>query len=57
MNVKKMIALVQLYIFHRKGVEIQIRINGMMDMIKLQKAYQYAMGWFDFHDVKISVRE
>ena len=55
MNVKNMIAVVQLYIFHRKGVEVDIGIRSQIDILKLIKAYDYAVGWFEHNNVKISM--
>ena len=45
-SVEEMIAVVQAYINHRKGVTVNIEIRGMDDILKLTKAYNIAMEWF-----------
>lgn len=47
MDVKKMIAIVQMYIHHRKNVEVSLKIESINDINKLKKAYNIAMNWFD----------
>lgn len=47
MSVNKMIAIVQMYIHHRKGVEVNIKIQSMNDIAKLTRAYNIAVDWFD----------
>ena len=44
-NVKEMIAIVQMYIHHRKGVEVNISIRNTKDMFLLVKAYDIAQQW------------
>ena len=45
MDVKKMIATVQLYIHLRKNVEIEINIRNERDLILLSQAYFTAQDW------------
>lgn len=54
MRVHEMIALLQIYIHIRKGVEVQIAIpqdqNALLLMIK---AHGYAKKWLSAHNLKI----
>lgn len=43
------IQLVKDYIYHRKDQQVDISINNMVDIIKLEQAYQYAMQWFSLN--------
>ena len=48
-----MIAIVQLYIGVRKGVEVDIKINGILDIALLTKAYHIANNWMLDNNVSI----
>jgi predicted glycosyltransferase len=50
--IEQMIATVQIYIHHRKGVEVQIAIRNATDIIKLQKAYNIASAWLTENNFK-----
>lgn len=43
--IEKMIATVQIYIHHRKNVEVDIVIRNQSDIQKLIKAYNIASEW------------
>jgi predicted glycosyltransferase len=45
--IEKMIATVQIYIHHRKGVEVNIAIRNHSDLHKLTKAYNIANQWLN----------
>lgn len=45
MNLKQMIATIQIYIHHRKGVEVDISPNLPREMPKLLGAYYTALNW------------
>lgn len=48
-----MIATVQIYIHHRKGVEVHISFrDAVRDLIKLQYAYQIATAWLNKNNFK-----
>lgn len=49
-----MIAVVQAYINHRKGVTVNIEIRGMEDILKLTEAYNIAMDWFSKNNGSIT---
>lgn len=53
MNVNKMISIVQIYIHIRKGVEVNVSVNNIKDMMLLSKAYNTASIWLDANNVKI----
>lgn len=46
MDIKRMIAVVQCYIHHKKNVEVNISINSPSDMYKLIQAYNVANKYF-----------
>lgn len=46
MDFKKMIAVVQCYIHHRKGVEVEISPRLPQDIPKLMHAYNVANKYF-----------
>ena len=48
-NTETKIQLVKDYIYHRKDKEVDISINNMIDIIKLEQAYHYAMQWFNLN--------
>jgi len=50
--IEQMIATVQIYIHHRKGVEVQIAIRNAADIIKLQRAYNIASAWLNENNFK-----
>jgi hypothetical protein len=52
--IEQMIATVQIYIHHRKGVEVNIAIRNATDIIKLQKAYNIAINWLNENNFKTS---
>ena len=52
------IAVLQMYIFHRKGIEIgNIAIRNPFDLAKLQMGYSEALNWFNANEVKISIQK
>ena len=51
--IEQMIATVQIYIHHRKGVEVQISFrDAVRDLIKLQYAYEIATAWLKEYNFK-----
>ena len=48
-----MIATVQIYIHHRKGVEVDIDIRSLSDVAKLTHAYNIAVEWLNANNFKI----
>jgi hypothetical protein len=46
-DIKEMIAVVQMYIHHRKDVEVQIKIESLKDIAKLTMAYNIASEWLN----------
>lgn len=52
-NVKEMIAIVQMYIHHRKDVEVNIKIESLNDIAKLTMAYNIAIEWLNENNFKI----
>ncbi len=46
-NIKHMISVIQIYIHHKKGVEVNITPNLPRDLIKLISAYNIAQKWLD----------
>jgi hypothetical protein len=46
-DIKEMIAVVQMYIHHRKDVEVQIKIESLKDIAKLTHAYNIASEWLN----------
>jgi hypothetical protein len=52
-SVKEMIATVQIYIHHRKGVEVDIDIRSLSDVAKLTHAYNIAVEWLNANNFKI----
>ncbi len=44
-SIEQMIAIVQIYIHHRKNKEIQIAIRNERDLILLTRAYNIANTW------------
>jgi hypothetical protein len=46
-DIKEMIAVVQMYIHHRKDVEVQIKIESLQDIAKLTMAYNIASEWLN----------
>jgi len=50
--VEEMIAIVQIYIHHRKDKEVQIQIRNGRDLILLQKAYTTAVNWLNNNGFK-----
>ena len=54
MDIKKMIAIVQLYIHIRKDKEVSISIKNTKDLLLLSKAYGIAIDWINNNNIKIS---
>jgi sulfur relay (sulfurtransferase) DsrF/TusC family protein len=52
-SVQEMIAVVQLYIHHRKNLEVNIYIRNSRDMFKLIKAYEIAKVWMSNNNFKM----
>ena len=46
-SIEEMIAIVQVYIHHRKNKEVQIKIENARDVILLTKAYNIAIKWLN----------
>jgi hypothetical protein len=51
-STEEMIAIVQMYIHHRKDVEVKIKIENLSDLIKLTKAYNIAIEWLQENGFK-----
>lgn len=51
-TISEMIAVVQMYIHHRKDVEVQISIEHPSDIPKLIKAYNIALEWLQNNNFK-----
>lgn len=51
-TISEMIAVVQMYIHHRKDVEVQIAIEHPSDIPKLIKAYNIALEWLQNNNFK-----
>ena len=54
-SVEEMIAIVQMYIHHRKNVEVNIVIRNNQDLFKLIKAYDIAVSWLNNNGFKIVI--
>ena len=52
-NINEMIAVVQMYIHHRKDVEVQISLRSLEDVAKLTHAYNIASDWLNNNGFKI----
>ena len=52
-TISEMIAVVQMYIHHRKDVEVQIYIRDLRDVALLTEAYQIATEWLTNNGFKI----
>lgn len=46
-SIEKMIAIVQVYIHHRKNQEVNIVIRNARDLVLLQNAYNIASEWLN----------
>lgn len=53
-SIDEMIAVVQMYIHHRKDVEVQISIRNINDVAKLTHAYNIAYQWLMENGFKIN---
>mgnify|MGYP003474356250 FL=1 len=51
-DIKEMIATVQIYIHHRKNVDVQINLRNQRDLILLTKAYSIALSWLNNNGFK-----
>jgi hypothetical protein len=51
-SIEQMIAIVQIYIHHRKGKEVQISINSARDIMLLTKAHSIALNWLNNNGFK-----
>lgn len=51
-SIEEMIAIVQIYIHHRKNVEVQIEIKTQRDLALLTKAYGIALNWLNQNGFK-----
>ena len=57
-DIKEQIAVLQAYIYHRKGVEVDINLNQFqnpMNVLLLNQAYQVATQWFQENNGKIEL--
>jgi hypothetical protein len=54
-NIRHMIAYVQVYIHIRKGIEVDISINNQRDVFLLQKAYHYAVEWMEQNNTTLTL--
>ena len=52
-SVNEQIAIVQMYIHHRKGIEVNISVRGLHDVMKLSHAYNIAIEWLNKNGFKI----
>ena len=48
------IAMIQLYIFHRKGVEVKITPNLPRELPLVASAYSIALNWLNNNNVKVT---
>ena len=55
MNIKKMIAYVQIYIHIRKGVQVDINIQNSRDIFLLTNAYNIAIEWMEQNNFKLII--
>lgn len=53
MSIHEMIAVVQVYIHIRKGVEVKIKVTSPRDIMLLQLAYEAATEWMQANNTKI----
>lgn len=51
-SIEEMIAIVQIYIHHRKGKEVQIQINNARDIMLLTRAHSIALTWLNNNGFK-----
>jgi hypothetical protein len=51
-SIEQMIATVQIYIHHRKDVEVKINIRNLQDVAKLTRAYNIAVKWLNENNFK-----
>ena len=54
MDVKKMIAIVQIYIHNRTNKEVNINIESPRDLLLLHKAYNIANKWLNYNNSEIT---
>jgi len=54
-SVEEMIAIVQVYIHHRKNIEVNITIRNNKDLFKLIKAYDIAGSWLNNNGFKVVI--
>jgi len=52
-SIDEMIAIVQMYIHHRKDVEVKIAIRNQRDLILLTRAYNISSAWLMENNFKI----
>jgi len=55
MDLKQMIAYVQIYIHIRKEKQINISIQTPRDIFLLNQAYNYAREWMTENNVKLTI--
>jgi hypothetical protein len=51
-SIEEMIAIVQIYIHHRKGKEVQIAITSARDIMLLTRAHSIALNWLNNNGFK-----
>ena len=57
-DIKEKIAIIQAYIYHHKGVEVDINLPQFQDLnniLKLETCYQIAIRWFQENNGKIEL--
>ena len=56
MDIKQMIAYVQVYIHIRKNKEVNINIRDTRDIFLLNQAYNTALIWMQNNNVKLTIK-
>jgi len=51
-SIEEMIAIIQIYIHHRKGKEVQIKITSARDIMLLTRAHSIALNWLNNNGFK-----
>ena len=56
MDIKQMMAYVQVYIHIRKNKEVNINIRDARDVLLLNQAYNIALIWMQNNNVKLTIK-